>query len=65
MSDQRDTRVTDCLDRRDGVVGRAVVDDDDFEVLTRLRQHAVDGTADSHRTVVNGDDDADLRAAFD
>ena len=42
---------------------RAVIDDDDFTGRQVLSQHAFDGLPQKGRTVEDGDDDADRRAA--
>jgi len=46
------------LDDGAGVVGRAVVDDDDLDVGIALRERALDRGADDSRPVVSGDDHA-------
>ena len=47
-----------CDDGR-GVVGRSVIDNDDFEIADRLRDHAVDGLRQEQGAIERGDDDAD------
>lgn len=47
----------DALDDFDGAVRRAVVDDDDFEVLVGLLQDRVEGTLNEGLRVEGRDDD--------
>ena len=47
-----------------GVIGRAVVDADDFDVAQRLLADAVQAAAQPWLDVVDGDDDAELRGGW-
>ena len=47
------------LDHRHGIVRAAVVDEDEFDVVQRLREQGTDATADVLLDIVNGDYDAD------
>jgi hypothetical protein len=46
---------------RSGVVRRTVVNDNDLEVLTRLREHGIERGANRCRSVICRNDDAERR----
>src|ERR1041385_757368 len=44
-----------------GIIGRTIIDDDDFMAAVGLSEHAFDGLGEISRMVVGRDDDADQR----
>ena len=66
VADRRPAPVA--LDHPPRLVGRAVVDDDDFHVVVSLPEHALDGRADDTGAIMRRDDHADhprLPASFE
>ncbi len=58
-----DSRIAEATDDVAGVVGAAVIDDEDLEVVERLSAHAVDCATDQIRAVEGGNDDRKQRRA--
>ena len=61
VATHRDARIGDRLQALARIIGRTIVDDDDFEIADRLVEHALNSFLDERRVVIRGENDRDER----
>ena len=60
MNDDQ-SRIGDRIENRAGRVCRSIVDDDDFEIAIRLREHEANSLLDRPRFIARRDDDGNAK----
>ena len=57
LADEYNARIAKRIDNPRGIVGGAVIDDDDFKILIALRHYRTQRLRQKVRAVIDGDDD--------